>query len=263
MASFDADACPFCGPGSAGIFRKDNPRDLWRCGVCGTIFPRPRLGFEGCAEALQSLDRRPRPLDPPVSASDPLCRLIVRHISRRGLALDVGSATGGFCAALDALGFEAHGLEPQASARLSAGQRGTRTHPGFFPEQIPEALAQRRFTLISILESIYYFHDLRRALRMAQALLEPSGYLLLKAHHAESPVYADGQLSLFRRFGDHVQGIPTAASLRHCLEASGFGIVHLRGLAPISGLLSRLRAGVLPWTEPGKADRLVILARRP
>ena len=266
MAS-SAEDCPFCGPAEAAPFRPPQAcasgpaRPLLRCGACGTVFPRPRLSPDLSAGVLDALDKRERPLDPAVSASDPLCRLIARRVDKRGPALDVGSATGGFCAALDALGFEAHGVEPQASARAQAVRRGTRPYPGRFPALPPE-LARRRFALVSILEALYYFPDLSGALKAAHSLLEPGGFLLIKAHHAESPVYADYQRSLFKRFGDHVQGIPTAGSLRFCLTAAGFEVVHLAGLAPADGLLGRLRAKLNPWTEPSRADRLVTLARR-
>jgi SAM-dependent methyltransferase len=225
------------------------------------VFPRPRLGSDLSAGVLDLLDKRERALDPAVSSSDPLCRLNSRHVKERGPALDVGSATGGFCAALDALGFEAHGVEPQASARAMAARRGTRTYPGLYPELPPE-LAGRRFVLISILEAIYYFPDMRGALLTARDHLEPGGWLLVKGHHAESPIYADPRRSPFKRFGDHVQGIPTPESLRFCLPAAGFEVIHLAGLAPVDGLFARLRAKIDPWTEPARADRLVTLARR-
>ncbi|MBI2387696.1 MAG: class I SAM-dependent methyltransferase [Elusimicrobia bacterium] len=266
MAS-SADDCPFCGPAPAEPFRPPQAcatgpaRPFFRCGACGTVFPRPRLSPDLSAVVLDALDKRERPLDPAVSPSDPLCRLIARHVDRRGPALDVGSSTGGFCAALDALGFEAHGVEPQATARAQAVRRGTRTYPGLFPE-LPAELAGRRFALISILEAIYYFPDMRGALKTVHDRLEPGGWLLIKGHHAESPVYADPARTLFKRFGDHAQGIPTPASLRFCLAAAGFEVVHLAGLTPADGLLGRLRAKLFPWTEPSRADRIVALARR-
>ena len=262
------DDCPFCGAGTAAEpWRRQQAcssgpaRDLLKCGYCGTIYPRPRLGAAQSMAELDALDKKERILEPAVSLTDPLCRLLKKRVPLGGKALDVGSATGGFCAALDSLGFEAHGLEPQASARALAEKRGTRTHAGLFPT-LPTELSGAKFKLVSILEAIYYFPDLGKALKTAHDLLEPNGFLLVKGHHAESPVYADPARSPFKRFGDHAQGIPTAASLRFVLENSGFELVFLEGIAPVDSLWRRIRAKFSPWTAPMNADRLVALATK-
>ena len=263
------EKCPFCHHTRAEIYRAGQElksggrRDVYACSECGTLYPRPRPDAAGAREHLSSA--APRYEDPSkAEGNDPLLGLLRKHAPRRGKALDIGASSGSFCRLLEGLGFEAHGLEPQEGARKIAAAAGLRVHAGSFPSEVPGELVGMRFALVSMLESIYYLVDLEEGLTRASDLLEDRGLLLVKCHQGRSGYY-DGGSSLFRRFGDHVQGIPTLQSLRHCLAKTGFEVVHLSGSGPASdGLLGRLLSRVRDslFLDLDKADRLVVLAAK-
>lgn len=201
-----------------------------------------------------------------------------RYSSKTGNALDIGTFDGLFCHVLAGIGYDAFGMEPQENAVAFARSKGAKVHAGSFPDMIPPELFAKRYSLISILETIYYFHDLKKCLNVVNELLDDDGLLLIKCHQGFSRYYDDREHSFFSRYGDNVQGIPTLPSLRNILDRTGFRIVKVigsdsldtmpfrkcvSGLGPITSRilavynkfwLNGLSMGI------GRSDRLIVLA---
>jgi len=243
--------CPYCHHLDARLYRKNQKlrfqegvRDIFQCNECKTLYPRPRLcpedirqlydSFYTNAEDFSYSDyNRSRIQEGILQYSDrittsyrqnPLFRLIIGYDFPAGKkALDIGAFSGWFCYLLEKAGFEAWGIEPQHYAVEFAKRKGFRVFKGYFPNNIPEPIMIQKYTLISALECIYYFFDLKEALNKIWNMLESGGIFLLKCHQGQSTCYEDGS-SLFSRFGDFVQGIPVFDSLRYCLEHSGFKV---------------------------------------
>ncbi|MCX6666565.1 MAG: class I SAM-dependent methyltransferase [Euryarchaeota archaeon] len=164
----------------------------------------------------------------PISKNDYLFKQL-KHIIRNyniRTALDIGANTGRFCYILNTLGIECYGLEPQRNLVDYGMSKGLKIYQGFFPEQIPIELSEKKFDFISCNEMIYYFYDLKKSLTKIYELLSEDGIFFIKAHQGTSHYYSDGR-SLFTRYGNHVQGIPTASSLTYCLQNVGFEIINI------------------------------------
>lgn len=282
------DDCPFCHHTRASVFQyaaqlrfSVGVKNLYQCSECSTIYPRPRFDLEEQREFLRNCETNSEhylfeqgPLPP---RKDYLFPLLLRHKqSVAPVALDIGTFNGRFCRVLENAGYRTYGIEPQYYPAAFAREAGLQVYCGVFPEDIPEEFAKTRFDLISILECIYYFVDLKLALQRLFVLLNGNGVLLIKAHQGTSHYYRAGT-SLFSRYGDLVQGIPTEQSLRYCLLESGFGIEsafpwpedylwnrwRIRLPSPfgriqtlLNVLLSRSRLGM------ERADRIVMIARK-
>ena len=227
--------CPFCASSEYDIFKKnqglrdseDLVRDFYKCRKCDTIYPCPRTeldeNLKGFSSGAKGIDLN----DPtqPVSESDFLIKTLKRYRKQYNIkkALDIGSYTGRFCYVLESLGIETYGLEPQDKAVEYARSKGLKVYDGFFPEQIPSELNDAKYDLISCNESIYYFVDLKQALLKIYEMLLEKGILFIKFHQGNSYYYSSGG-SLFSRYGDYVQSIPTARSLFQCLNSIGFEV---------------------------------------
>lgn len=282
--------CPFCGHEKAVLFRKsqdlkeeEGVKDIYKCEECGILYPKPRMDE---SETKQYLSRYFTNRDDfnfedpikPVGRTDAIVRMLKKQIKTKGAAMDIGSFDGRFCHTLSEIGFDAYGLEPQENAALFARSKGLKVYAGSFPEDMPDKLDAMKYSLVSIMETLYYMHDLKGVLQKIHSLLDDGGFLLLKCHQGNSRYY--DKYSYFSRYGNNVQGIPTLDSLKYCLDKTGFQVVCVTGitspdllpfninwLAP--GILKRVVAKLynmimLQFTLLGiaKADRLVLLAKK-
>ena len=207
----------------------------------------------------------------PVAWAYDIRHWLPRQMECAGTALDIGANNGDFLRVLNATGFQSVGIEPQAPLVKIAVDSGLDVVCGSFPEGVPEALDGRTFDLIAFNEVICYFTDLNLAFSETRKLLKPGGHVLVKAHLATSAYYRTEKQSLFKRFGDNVQSMPTFASLHYWLAHSGFDVVaKAAGPWPRAGgnlmtrLMNRAR-GFAPKGMPvfGKEDIdvLMVLAR--
>ena len=156
------------------------------------------------------------------------------------------------------MGFESYGLEPAESYVQYAREKGLRVFAGSFPERIPEELLQKRFRIVSMIEMMYYLCDLKKSLLKVRDMLEANGLFLVQCHQGHSRCYSLN-LSYFRRYGDHVQGIPTLHSLMHCLTKTGFKPVKLFGFnIDENNNISIPKS----YEETAVADRLLVLAEK-
>jgi 2-polyprenyl-3-methyl-5-hydroxy-6-metoxy-1,4-benzoquinol methylase len=282
--------CPFCHHESFRVYRKNQLtkdcryKDIVICNECGLLYPIQRMGLDEIQKYIKKMNTNSGSYSfgDPVSVSEAEIkrwRFLTGFVRSGGNALDIGTFDGSFCHSLKLLGFSAYGLEPQIEAVNHALKYGLNVYQGAFPNDIPDELDKKKnYSLISLMEVIYYFRDLRSSLKMINELLADDGFLLIKCHQGYSRYYDDN--SYFSRYGDHVQGIPSLASLKYCLGKAGFEIVIISGecspdLLPPVLRLSRsqlLKRGVtklyqlfmLNWTlwDINRADRLIILAKK-
>jgi SAM-dependent methyltransferase len=248
--------CPFCHHQNAVVYRpaqqlrSGGSADVYQCQECRGLYPRPRLSEAQSLHWLLNVNPVQKDaalLDPTIvlrkntgltgavkSFLQPqgtlfnLAGFLRKKIKCAGNALDIGAWSGEFCFVLGALGFKAYGLEPQEKVAQFARQKGLNVFAGSFPNNIPREIESIRFDFISVLEAVYYFTDLKKSLDKLASLLNDGGYLLLKCHQGKSRYYRNSDVSLFQRFGDNVQAIPTVDSLRHCLTKCGFEIVEAK-----------------------------------
>ena len=244
--------CPFCHH-DRGVLYRDNQelqsggkRDVYLCTECRCLYSRPRMDEQ---EAQDYMSRHYARVKPPKFAR-PIFN-VVKHKSMRwvqpkgslfntgllaqrfkvakGNVLDIGANTGSFCLVLKSLGYDAYGVDLFEDYVRIAREMGVNVFSGSFPNNIPREISGIKYTMISILETIYNIVDLREGIRKVHAMLEPNGFFLIKCHQGMSAYYKGGKNSLFSRLGDSVQAIPTVESLRMWLENEGFEIVYFAG----------------------------------
>jgi|TARA_B100000315_G_C14551579_1_gene576103 hypothetical protein len=297
--------CPFCHHQHANLYRRNQEYrsgefgTIYTCAECGILYPRPRLDKLEVLNHLSKTDTNQITFqfdDPTIPIKEgrlfsllegltkslthrnDIILFLKRWIKPKGKALDIGAFTGRFCYLLESMGFHAYGLEPQKKASRFAREKGLDVFTGVFPDNISSELLHVKFTLISVQESIYYFVNLKKSLLKINEMLVSNGFLLIKCHQGKSRYYKNGN-SLFKRFGDNVQGIPTLSSIKYCLKSTGFEIVQTVGL-PVSVNLSFLDKYIhCKWLITGlkktaniiqgltmfninNADRFIVLAKK-
>ena len=233
--------CPFCQHSKARLYKpkqkkKDNSfYDIYLCNECGLIFPQFRLDnkeFDKYSKEVYKDGQVQKDMTwNDFNSRDIVYRMLSRVFIPRGKALDIGSFTGRTVNILNSAGFDAYGLEIDEGAVAFANSHSLKVYSGVFPNKIPLNISQEKYSLITVLECIYYFSNLKISLIKIHELLEPNGFVLIKCHVGSSPYYDKPGNSFYSRYGDYVQGIPTERSLRYCLMNSGFKILYVTRLA--------------------------------
>lgn len=281
--------CPFCHSADALVHTKEEKNsigsllNIHKCKICAVIYPSSRMDKKEIFDYLHKINtnRQSFKFDNPtgqIDCQDSLVKLLKKYSRLPANALDVGTFEGRFCFILKSIGFKAYGVEPQENAARFARDHGLDVFTGSFPSQLPEGLLRIKFGLISFMESIYYCEDLKESLLTAHDMLADRGLILIKAHQGTSRYYRDK--SIFSRYGDYIQWIPTRDSLEHCLKNTGFKIIRTFGINPpellplglgqvgnliLKGVINRAyNRLMLDYTliDIKKADRLVILAQK-
>lgn len=280
--------------------QKGGTRDVRICNDCAVVYPSPRLDIE---ESLKYLNESGQDNDE--SLKDPTLAMGRHKVTRwllprgsfinmgylikklagshKGNALDIGAFTGQFCHVLNYIGFHAYGLEPSLKAVNFARSKGVDVYRGSFPDDIPQELSEVKFDVISLLEAICYVIDLKKGLGKVRDMLTDDGLLVVKCHQCKSPYYSNGKVSIFKRYGDGVQSMPTLDSLRKCLEKEGFSVLYVSGsvsetVAPfkfsskianvqlrkvfygLEMLLNKLHETAL--LDPEKTDQVIVVAKK-
>jgi hypothetical protein len=229
--------CPFCHHSDNSFYREKQElhgggtRDIYKCNECGLLYPEVRLGTSEVTEYLLKMYTNQTEyeyLDPKrdYDRNMPMARL-VEGIMFKNKSLDIGTFDGRLTYVFEDMGFESYGLESQKRAVEFTQSHGLKVFEGSFPNDIPEDLAQQKYSLITMSEMIYYLNDLKEALLKVCSMLESNGFFIIKAHQGNSRYYMYN--SYFKRYRDHVQGIPTVESLNHCLKEAGFKPVRYHG----------------------------------
>lgn len=279
--------CPYCRHENASLYKDgaDNERPVYECRTCGGFYPRPRYSPKELTDhhaelfTLEDAEELERNYSNAVRDCHKnfLSRTLKKFDSMEGKkALDIGCSMAANCRMLELLGCDTYGLEPQQFLVDFAARKGHKVYQGFFPDNIPEAVSERKYDLITVLESLYYFYDLKRAFEVLHELLAPGGVLLLKIHQINSAFYDNGA-SLFTRYGQAAQGMPSLEALNYWLMDSGFSMEKplpfpedflktLWGINLPGGL--KIAGKVFNKLIPRKAidisrvDRLVIISRK-
>ena len=221
--------CPFCGSIDFKLYRANqltrigSRRSFYTCQSCGTIYPRPRFYLQELENNLSKYKPDPEPLSSILKSDLEYLKFISDHIVLKKIktSLDIGASEGRMLFLLKKKKIEAFGIEPEKSALDVARSYNLNVYPGNFPDIIPPEISQRKYDLILMNEVIYYFENIKTALKRAQDFLSENGTLIIKAHHGGSPYYASG-ISLFTRYGDQVQSVPTDVTLKIFLEKTGY-----------------------------------------
>jgi len=101
---------------------------------------------------------------------------ICRKYMRPSAVLDVGCASGFILKGFKNSGWEAYGLEPNPKmAKYAEDQLGLNVEVG----SLEDSSLKRTFKVISMIQVIAHFSDLRKALQTAARLTEPDGYWLI------------------------------------------------------------------------------------
>ncbi len=229
--------CPFCHHNDNSLYREKQElqgggtRDIYKCSECGLLYPEVRLDASEVTEYLSKMYTNQTEfkfLDPKREYDrNILTAKIANGIMFKNKSLDIGTFDGQLTYVFEDMGFESYGLESQKRAVEFAQSHGLKVFEGSFPNDIPAELLQQKYTLITMSEMIYYLNDLKEALLKVCSMLESNGLFIIKAHQGHSRYYIYN--SYFRRYRDHVQGIPTVESLNHCLKEAGFKLVKYYG----------------------------------
>jgi len=284
--STELHTCPFCDHAESDIYRTGQickepargTRDFCRCRECAMIYPQPRIDLRETTRYWEAADEISDSYEDPMvllSRLHALAVLLRRYVKINDIkhSLDIGASSGRLCHFLETIGVESYGLEPQREAVRVGQGKGLKIFRGIFPDQMPPELGSRSYGLITAIEALYYFNNLRKALEKVRSLLSDGGIFFIQCHHGDSPYYSQGN-SLFSRYGDYVQCIPTVSSLTSCLHKTGF-IVEQCLPVPRSRLErvmlamgffqgSVVRGEVSPETIrwSSSADRIIMIAKK-
>jgi hypothetical protein len=263
--------CPFCHHSQSSLYREKQLQreggycNVLRCNECGLLYPETRMDEKEIKTYLGQSDDMYNPNllileEPRVEfTNDNFVVQFLDGIEKAGRSLDVGTWSGKHTYIFNALGYDSYGLEPQKQAADFARSKGLQVLHGSFPDHIPPKLLKHKYHLLTMLEMIFYLHDLKQSLLKVKKMLDDKGVFLIQAHQGYSKYYDPGyKNSYFGRYGDYVQGIPTLASLRYCLEKSGFKVFKFTGATE-----NRLQEQ-FDFASGGleTADRLYVLARK-
>jgi SAM-dependent methyltransferase len=108
---------------------------------------------------------------------------LLRRFTSPGTLLDVGAAAGfilrGFCD----LGWQGRGLEPNEAM---AAHARTVLHVDVQTGDLENWRPAAQFTLVSMIQVVAHFHDLRRAFRTAADATQPGGFWLIETWNRAS-----------------------------------------------------------------------------
>ncbi|HPU50475.1 MAG TPA: class I SAM-dependent methyltransferase [Burkholderiaceae bacterium] len=107
-------------------------------------------------------------------------RLLGRHIGK-GTLLDVGCAAGFILQGLQDEGWTGMGVEPNPSMAAYGRERlGLQVTAGAMESLPRDAAPSGGFDVVTMIQVIAHFHDLRRALESARDLTRPGGHWLIE-----------------------------------------------------------------------------------
>jgi 2-polyprenyl-3-methyl-5-hydroxy-6-metoxy-1,4-benzoquinol methylase len=233
------DACPLCGAEQFRTAFEEPPYSIRRCERCGMGWASPRFSQERLEEIYKSDDywRSPSPKVQGYTDYRGDERLYVDTFRRRlkfvladgprsGRSLDVGCAAGFCMAAMQELGFEAHGLEISETIASHARERfgfGT-IHIGTLDSvTFPDG----HFDLITMWDVVEHVVDPIALLVRARELLRPGGLLVIETQDIDSRFARSlGPRWHHYKHEEHIYHF-TPPTVRTLLSRAGFDVVKL------------------------------------
>lgn len=107
---------------------------------------------------------------------------LMQKLMRVGTVLDVGAAAGYILEGFISTGWIGVGVEPNATMVSHARGRGLDVHRSSL-EAFP---VERTFDLVSMVQVVDHFYDIRRAFERAALLTKPGGYWLIETWNMDS-----------------------------------------------------------------------------
>jgi 2-polyprenyl-3-methyl-5-hydroxy-6-metoxy-1,4-benzoquinol methylase len=188
-----------------------------------------------------------------------------------GCLLDVGCAGGGFGESLKQSRPELRvdGVEPSASAALSAADRLDRVFIGEFPAALADADPTHRYDCLTFLDSLEHMVDPWAAVRAAREYLEAEGTVVASipnVRHVEvlCPLLFRGRFT-YASYGlldtTHLRFFTRSSALR-LFEDAGFEVIQCVGLEwSFGSRWYRLASLLGPFGREFRTMQYVIVAR--
>jgi SAM-dependent methyltransferase len=238
---------------------------LIRCPTCDIAYASPVPAQEAIHDAYESapfisgVESR----FAAVTYGELVTKFVIPKLGKATAALDIGASDGAFMQVLNRIGFDdVHGIEPSTPSVESAdAEIRHRIVNGPFTDS---SFEDRRFDLVTILQTLEHLSDPLQVVRDAGALLRDEGALLIVVHDRlalqarlmgfRSPIYDVEHLQLFSKRG-----------IRALLATAGFGNVEVHSIRnryplsywlKISPLPDRARRTIARLLESTSAGRL-------
>ena len=207
------------------VLRDPERGNIVRCAGCGLVFRNPRLKENVQTRHFEEEWTESRPAVQLEEYRAKILKSIVDWILRRcptpGVILDIGSSYGNLLAQFPET-WERFGIEPSRTACQIAQRR------------LPEAqiingtlavakLPDKAFDIITLVDSIYYFHHPVRDLSRLPNFLKPKGMVLIEAQNFANrgPVYS----WIGHPFDDTWMYFYTPKSIERILSKAGLKVV--------------------------------------
>jgi len=155
-------------------------------------------------------------------------RVIKKYYNNGDNSLDIGAHIGGFVHNMKKIGYDACGIDIYKNAVDFAKNMDQKVYESDFTNDLPIIISKNQFSLISFMETIYYFNDPEKVLLKTKDLLKENGILLIQTINGLSKYFNNN--TFFSRYGDNVQFMPTYHSIKHWLRYLNFNILEVRAL---------------------------------
>jgi len=160
------------------------------------------------------------------TAPDTNAEVVHEFLGRPSHICDVGCGSGVMLAGLESFGHRVTGVEPNRAAREEGVQRGIDIVDGSGDDLSP--VDERRFDLVTMVQSLEHTHDPLKAIRNCAALLKPGGHLWIEVPNHESSGFAmRGPVWFHTDAGRHMHFF-SRASLEQAMVAAGLECVAVR-----------------------------------
>ncbi|MGH9685961.1 MAG: class I SAM-dependent methyltransferase [Candidatus Acidiferrales bacterium] len=256
----EALSCPVCGnPPTGHALDVFHSSSLFACAQCDLQYWHPVAMPDGSwyETAYQGRDCTAMPLEPGhrFFLADP-------KAPKRGHLLDLGCGVGNFVAAAKDAGFDATGIEFDASAvRFAQQHYGLEKVFAMRPEDFRSTFPRKRFDIVTFFEVLEHQDDPRHFLDVAAGFLADRGYVAISVPNrcrwqkgVETLDYPPNHLTRWS---------PTA--LKNFLERNGFEVLSMRqeplGVRRAAEVLSAcLPTGLASRIAGGRAPVMAELA---
>ena len=150
--------------------------------------------------------------------------------------LDIGCADGHFLAEMEAMGWDASGVEFHPEAIKRAKGRGIQVYEGEFLQVADQIASERTFDLVTLRQVLEHFDDPFEVLRKANTLLRPGGFIAIW-----TPV-TDGLASRYFKDSWYNLDIPrhrvlfSVKTLKAMLLQAGFAVSYYSNISSTDSL---------------------------
>jgi 2-polyprenyl-3-methyl-5-hydroxy-6-metoxy-1,4-benzoquinol methylase len=229
--------CIYCQSSTKRFLSQKNTTQILqkisRCVYCDTIFPEKSMSVEESKnyihdEVYDINKYNDKLFNDSINKDFFVINKIKKYFREGENALDVGAHIGGFVHNLKKIGYDSYGIDIYKDATDFAKKKGLNIFESQFTEYLPQIIESKSFSLITFMESIYYFEDPKTVLLKAKSLLEKNGLLIIQTINGDSTYF--NNRTFFSRYGDNVQFIPTFKSINYWLKDLSFTVLETTAL---------------------------------